>query len=85
MTDPAFLARAIAQGRGREKADLVLKGGRVFDLVSGELTRSDVAICGDRIVGTHGDYSGVARDRRQPAKSSFPASSTPIATSNPRC
>jgi adenine deaminase len=58
MTDPAFLARAIAQGRGREKADLVLKGGRVFDLVSGELTRSDVAICGDRIVGAQGDYRG---------------------------
>ena len=58
MHDSAFLAHAIAQGRGREKADLVLKGGRVFDLVSGELTRTDVAICGDRIVGTHGDYSG---------------------------
>jgi adenine deaminase len=57
MTDPAFLRRAIAQGRGREKADLVLKGGRVFDLVSGELSLSDVAICGDRIVGTHADYS----------------------------
>jgi adenine deaminase len=59
MTDAAFLARAIAQGRGRDKADLVLKGGRVYDLVSGELVKSDVAICGDRIVGTHGEYSGV--------------------------
>ena len=59
MTDPAFLARAIAEGRGGEPADLVLKGGRVFDLVSGELVNSDVAICGDRIVGTCGDYSGV--------------------------
>jgi len=58
MTDPAFLARAIAEGRGREPADLVLKGGRIFDLVSGELVKSDVAICGDRIVGTFGDYSG---------------------------
>ena len=51
-----FLARAIAQGRGVEPADLVLKGGRIFDLVSGELRRSDVAICGDRIVGVDGDY-----------------------------
>ena len=56
--DPAFLARAIAQGRGAAPADLVLKGGRVFDLVTGALTQTDVAICGDRIVGTHGDYSG---------------------------
>ena len=59
MPDPAFLARAIAQGRGHAPADLVLKGGRVFDLVSGALVATDVAICGDRIVGTHGDYAGV--------------------------
>jgi adenine deaminase len=58
MTDPAFLARAIAQGRGADVADLVLKGGRVFDLVSGELVASDVAICGDRIVGVRGEYKG---------------------------
>ena len=28
----AFLARAIEQGRGATAADLVLKGGRIFDL-----------------------------------------------------
>jgi adenine deaminase len=54
----AFLSRAIEQGQGLAKADIVLKGGRIFDLVSGELTPSDVAICGDRIVGTLGDYNG---------------------------
>ena len=54
----AFLSRAIEQGQGLAKADLVLKGGRIFDLVSGELVQSDVAICGDRIVGTMGDYRG---------------------------
>ena len=59
MTDAiAFLSRAIEQGRGLAKADIVLKGGRIFDLVSGELVQSDVAICGDRIVGTMGDYRG---------------------------
>jgi adenine deaminase len=57
--DAAFLARAIAQGRGAAPADLVLKGGRLFDLVSGVLTQTDVAICGDRVVGTLGDYSGL--------------------------
>ena len=56
--DIAFLARAIEQGRGATAADLVLKGGRIFDLVSGDLVTSDVAISGDRIVGTHGDYRG---------------------------
>ena len=54
----AYLARAIEQGRGLAQADLVLKGGRIFDLVTGALTPSDVAISNDRIVGTHGDYRG---------------------------
>ena len=54
----AFLKRAIEQGQGLSQADLVLKGGRIFDLVSGELIKSDVAICNDRIVGTMGEYSG---------------------------
>jgi adenine deaminase len=52
------LKRAIEQGRGLAPADLVLKGGRFLDLVSGELIASDIAICGDRIVGTFGSYSG---------------------------
>lgn len=52
------LGRRIAQGAGREPADLVLKGGRFFDLVSGELVASDIAICGDMIVGTSGAYKG---------------------------
>ena len=54
----AFHSRAIEQGRGLAEADLVLKGGRVFDLVRGELVASDVAICGDRIVGVQGEYRG---------------------------
>ncbi len=54
----AYLSRAIEQGQGLAKADIVLKGGRIFDLVSGELVKSDVAICNDRIVGTMGEYSG---------------------------
>ena len=33
----AFLSRAIEQGQGLAKADIVLKGGRIFDLVSGDL------------------------------------------------
>lgn len=54
-----FLEQAITQGRGQAKADLVLKGGAFYDLVSGKVVASDIAICGDRIVGTHGTYSGV--------------------------
>lgn len=54
----APLSDRIAQGRGLAPADLVLKGGRMFDLISGELVETDVAICGDTIVGTFGIYSG---------------------------
>ncbi|NKN39698.1 adenine deaminase [Agrobacterium sp. a22-2] len=53
------LERRIDQGTGREPADLVLKGGRFFDLVTGELVTSDIALCGDRIVGTCEAYDGV--------------------------
>lgn len=55
MTD---LARRIDQGTGRETADIVLKGGHFFDLVTGELVASDIAICGETIVGTVESYDG---------------------------
>ncbi|MCO5730487.1 adenine deaminase [Rhizobium sp. SSA_523] len=52
------LERRIDQGTGRQPADIVLKGGRFFDLVTGELSASDIAICGDTIVGTCEAYEG---------------------------
>ncbi len=54
----SHLESRIDQGTGREPADIVLKGGRFFDLVTGELVASDIAICGDTVVGTCGDYKG---------------------------
>ncbi|WP_114391199.1 adenine deaminase [Notoacmeibacter marinus] len=52
------LETMIDQAIGREPADLVLKNGRFFDLVTGELVASDIAVCGERIVGTCGAYRG---------------------------
>ena len=52
------LETRIAQGRGDEPADLVLKGGVVWDMVTGAQIPGDVAICGDTIVGIGADYSG---------------------------
>ncbi|MBT9384061.1 adenine deaminase [Pseudooceanicola sp. CBS1P-1] len=52
------LTEMIAQGHGDRPADLVLKGGRVLDVVTGALLEGDVAICGDRIVGIMERYSG---------------------------
>ncbi len=55
MTD---LSHLIATGRGEVPADIVLRGGRVFDLITGDLVASDVAITGETIVGVFGDYDG---------------------------
>ncbi|EEW25851.1 adenine deaminase [Rhodobacter ferrooxidans] len=53
------LSDLIAQGRGLVPADLVLRGGLVFDLITGDLVPGDVAICGDTIVGVFDAYEGV--------------------------
>ncbi|MFA7414687.1 MAG: adenine deaminase [Rhizobium sp.] len=54
----SILENRIDQGVGREPADIVLKNGRFFDLVTGELVSSDIAVCGDTIVGTGEAYEG---------------------------
>jgi adenine deaminase len=55
----AMLERRIAQGRGDEPADLVLRGGQVWCMVTGARIAGDVAICGDTIVGIGAEYDGV--------------------------
>ncbi|MBT9244605.1 adenine deaminase [Gemmobacter fulvus] len=52
------LSDLIDQGRGLTPADLVLRGGQVFDLISGALIAGDVAICGGVIVGVFDHYEG---------------------------
>jgi len=59
MVQRAFLERAIDQGVGRSAADLVVKNVRLLDVITGAVTETDIAICGDRIVGTHDSYGGV--------------------------
>ncbi|MGQ3355539.1 MAG: adenine deaminase [Phreatobacter sp.] len=56
---PETLARRIAQGRGAGEADLVIRNVRLLDLVTGNLFVTDIAICGDTIVGTYGGYRGL--------------------------
>lgn len=58
MNDKAFLERAIAQGRGAAPADLAIKNVGLLDIISGGVVTTDIAICGDRIVGTCETYSG---------------------------
>jgi len=52
------LEARIAQGRGDEPADLVLKGGTVWCMVTGAKVAGDVAICGDTVVGIGAEYTG---------------------------
>lgn len=54
----AELSQKISQARGDMPADKVLRGGRIFDVITGVFRDGDVAICGDTIVGTDADYDG---------------------------
>lgn len=51
------LKRRIQAGRGAIAPDLVLRGGRVVNVFTGEIITADVAICDGIIVGV-GDYDG---------------------------
>ncbi|GBC86590.1 Adenine deaminase [bacterium HR12] len=52
------LARRIAVARGDEPADLVLSGGRVLSVFTGELLEVDVAVCGEHVAGLGRGYGG---------------------------
>lgn len=51
--------RRIRQGAGAEPADLVIRNVRLFDLVTGALLPTDIAITGDRVVGILDSYQGI--------------------------
>src|SRR5271154_848068 len=55
---PGFLERCIDQALGRMPADLVIKNVKFLNLVTGEIAESDIAISGDRIIGTYEGYEG---------------------------
>lgn len=57
-TSPDIIARRIRQGSGQEPPDLVVRDVRLFDLVTGDLIPTDIAICGDTIVGMLDRYQG---------------------------
>jgi len=51
------LARLVEVAAGREKADLVVKGGKVLSVFTGEVFEADVAVAGGYIAGV-GEYDG---------------------------
>ncbi|WP_338724020.1 adenine deaminase [Devosia sp. XK-2] len=58
MTSPALLTRMIMAGQGKIPADLVIRNVGLLDVITGAVTITDIAIVGDRIVGTHASYNG---------------------------
>ena len=57
MEQAEFEQRLLKVARGLERADLVLKGGKVFNSFTGEWETADVAVCGGVIAGI-GSYKG---------------------------
>lgn len=53
-----FLENCILAGQGKIKADIVIKNVGLLDVITGAVTKTDIAIVGDRIVGTHHPYEG---------------------------
>ncbi len=53
------LKQLIQVARGERAPDLVIKGGRVLNLFTGEIIRADVALCNGRIAGV-GSYDSPA-------------------------
>lgn len=58
MTSAATLTRMIMAGQGKAPADLVIKNVRLLDVITGAVAETDIAVVGDRIVGTHAIYEG---------------------------
>ncbi len=54
------LEARITAARGDAPADIVLRGGQIFDLMTGTMTPGDVAILGDRIVGVGESYEAAS-------------------------
>ncbi|MEX2406265.1 MAG: adenine deaminase [Actinomycetota bacterium] len=52
------LVRRLAVARGDEPADLVLRGGSVLSVFTGELLEADVAISGEHVAGVGQSYEG---------------------------
>ena len=54
--DVGALRELIEVAQGRRPADLVLRGGRVVNVFTGEVEEATVAVHGGRVAGLGGDY-----------------------------
>jgi adenine deaminase len=58
-TAKTILKQRIDQAMGRSRADLVIKNVRLLNVATGTIAETDIAICGDTIVGTYDRYDGL--------------------------
>ncbi|WIJ26234.1 adenine deaminase [Devosia sp. RR2S18] len=58
MPTAEALTRMIMAGQGKAPADLVIKNVQLLEVITGQITRTDIAIVEDRIVGTLAQYEG---------------------------
>ncbi len=58
MRQRADLAACVDVAMRRRAADVVVRGARLFDLATGELTFADLALCNGRIAAVGEDYEG---------------------------
>ncbi|RCK52391.1 adenine deaminase [Thalassospira profundimaris] len=56
--DHSRLSKCIQAGQGKVPADMVIRNVGLLDVITGAIITTDIAIVGDRIVGTHADYKG---------------------------
>lgn len=54
--DAELLTRMIRAGTREIPADVVIRNVRLLDVITGAIAQTDIAIVGDRIVGTHAEY-----------------------------
>lgn len=59
MRDITELQACIDVAMRRRPADLVIRKTRLFNLLTGELTQCDIAVCGKRIAAVGHDYEGL--------------------------
>ena len=53
LVDPAVRARCVRAARGQEPFDVLITGGTIVDVATGELRRADVGIVGPMIASVH--------------------------------
>lgn len=54
-----LIGKRIDQGTGSQPADLVIKNVQLLNVATGDISATDIAICGDKIVGTYEPYQGL--------------------------